>query len=278
MDYKSILLNASGARGGSQALEMALDLTKLFGAHLSGLYTYASAYYIYEFSHGAVSATLEGRERDARLAAERAVNGFQTLARRAGVTDSEWVCVGGDPLQALARRSHGADLLVTPPGSNLAPAAPASLDLPAGLALACGCPVLLVPDVSTSSRMPQRILIAYNARREAMRAVRDALPLLARARAIEILTIREGTDETDAEEPGQAAQTLLSRHGIASRLSPSNGTTGDVTEAILSRADEFGADLVCMGAYGHSRLREVALGGVTWHMLREATLPVLMSH
>lgn len=277
MQYKSILLNASGTQGGSQALNMALDLAKHFGAHLTGLYVYATAYSVYEYAQGAVSTTLEGREEDARIVAERTVNAFQSQAGRVGGIDSDWICIDGDPFQELTRCARSADLLFIPPSAGFAPAAPASADLPAELAVASGCPVLFVPEISRSSALPRRILIACNASREAMRAVRDALPLLATAQSIEILTIKEDTEHVD-EHPGAAAQTLLRRHGISSQLSPAEKITGSVSESILSRAEAFGAELICMGAYGHPRLLEFALGRVTRHMLRQTTLPVLMSH
>lgn len=279
MSYKSILFNAGDVGEGSQAFATALDLARHFGAHLTGVHVGNSIRYTYEFAHGAASATLEAQDQDTHLAGKEAVLHLRERAASAGLDDSDWLYVSGDPPRVLARHSRAADLLITPSGDSLARGGRVGINLPADLALACACPVLLIPEISAAPTLPRRVLIAWKPSSQAARAVRAALPLLRDAQEVVIVTGRAGAAPGTAQrEPGLAIQTLLDHHGVRAHLASPVDTPQGVTEALLSYASTFGADLICMGAYGRSRLREVLLGGVTWHMLRQVTVPVLMSH
>jgi nucleotide-binding universal stress UspA family protein len=151
---------------------------------------------------------------------------------------------------------------------------------PPGLAesliLTSGRPVVLFPLNSTVSRV-RRILVGWNAGREAVRAVADALPLLVRAEAVEVLIVDPDRYRDHGQEPGADIARHLARHGapVDVRRVPSRGA--DVDRVLLSQAASFGADLLVIGAYGRSRLSEWVFGGVTQTVLREAKLPVLMS-
>jgi nucleotide-binding universal stress UspA family protein len=155
-------------------------------------------------------------------------------------------------------------------------------DRPPGLAesliLTSGRPIIMFPPVSTVSRI-RRILVGWNARRESIRAVADAMPALMKAEAVEVLVIEQERTAGHGQEPGAGVARHLARRGVKveTRRLSSAKEKKDVGHLLLSQAVTFGADLLVMGAYGHSQLREWMLGSVTRTVLREAGLPVLMS-
>jgi nucleotide-binding universal stress UspA family protein len=150
---------------------------------------------------------------------------------------------------------------------------------PEQVTLASGRPILVVPYAGSFPNLGRRVVIGWNASREAARAVNDAMPLLTAAEIVSILTIdpREGP-RAHGELPGADISLHLARHGVEAEIERMVSADLPVGEALLSRAADLGADLLVMGAYGHSRARELVLGGATRSLLRSMTLPVLMSH
>jgi nucleotide-binding universal stress UspA family protein len=147
------------------------------------------------------------------------------------------------------------------------------------LVLSAGRPVLLIPYAGHFPEVGRRVLVAWNAGREAARAVTDALPLLARASIVQVVAFdprKGGADHGDI--PGADIALLLARHGVKVSIAQQQSKEVDVGNQILSRAADMQSDLIVMGAYGHSRLRELVLGGVTRTLLDTMTVPVLMSH
>jgi nucleotide-binding universal stress UspA family protein len=122
-------------------------------------------------------------------------------------------------------------------------------------------------------------VVAWDAGREAARAVNDALPILRRAKAVTVLSINpQPSYDGYGEEPGADLAVHLARHGVKVEVQHSKGEEIGVGNAILSRLADHGADLLVMGAYGHSRLRELVLGGATRRILQSMTVPTFMSH
>jgi nucleotide-binding universal stress UspA family protein len=145
------------------------------------------------------------------------------------------------------------------------------------LVLTSGRPVIVIPPRSTASGV-RRILVGWDAGRAAARAVADALPLLVRATAVEVLVIdAERHRAGHGQEPGADIARYLARHHAHVEVRRLSSGGEDVGRVLLSHAATFGADLLVMGAYGHARLNELIFGGVTRTVLREADLPVLMS-
>jgi nucleotide-binding universal stress UspA family protein len=155
-------------------------------------------------------------------------------------------------------------------------------DRPPGLAesliLTSGRPIIMFPSVSTVSRI-RRILVGWNARRESIRAVADAMPALMKAEAVEVIVIDHERTAGHGQEPGADVARHLARRGVKveTRRLSSAKEKEEVGHLLLSQAAAFGADLLVMGAYGHSQLRQWMFGSVTRTVLREASLPVLMS-
>src|SRR5712664_1348853 len=145
------------------------------------------------------------------------------------------------------------------------------------LVLTSGRPIIVFPPRGTVSRV-RRILVGWNARRESIRAVADALPLLVKAEAVEVLVIdHERHPAGHGQEPGADIARHLARHGVHVEVQRLSSDGEEVGRLLLSQAGAFAADLVVIGAYGHSYLSEWMFGSVTRTVLREAGLPVLMS-
>jgi nucleotide-binding universal stress UspA family protein len=142
-----------------------------------------------------------------------------------------------------------------------------------------GRPILVVPYAGHFARIGQRVVIGWDASREAARAVNDAMPLLAAAEAVTVLTIDpEQSPRGHGEIPGADIALHLARHGVTAQVERTVSAGIGIGNTLLSRAADLEADLLVMGAYGHSRVRELLLGGVTRTMLTSMTLPVLMAH
>jgi len=201
---------------------------------------------------------------------------FEGIVRRHGIRpESEWRSlpylsneVGVHAYYAdlvVIARPESADQTAGPPG------------LAESLILSSGRPIIVFPPSSTVSRV-RRILVGWNAKRESVRAVADAMPLLVRAEAVEVLVVdHERHPSSHGQEPGADIAHHLARHGAQVEVQRWSSGGENVGRLLLSEAAAFGADLVVMGAYGHSHLSEWMFGSVTRTVLREAGLPVLMS-
>ena len=146
------------------------------------------------------------------------------------------------------------------------------------LVLAAGRPVLAVPYAGEFKTIGKRVLVAWNAGREATRAVTDAIPLLRTADEVTVTAVRPGRTPGHGEVPGADIGLYLSRHGVRVKVAAIEATDIDVGNELLSRAADRSCDLIVMGAYGHSRVSELVLGGVTRTLFDSMTVPVLMSH
>jgi nucleotide-binding universal stress UspA family protein len=202
---------------------------------------------------------------------------FGDIVRRHGLRpESEWWSLPNSSNE-VGVHAYYADVVVI-----AQPRPEGRTDRPPGLAesliLTSGRPIILFPSVSTVSRI-RRILVGWNARRESVRAVADAMPALMKAESVEVLVIDDERTAGHGQDPGAEVARHLARRGVkveTLRLS-STKEKEEVGHLLLSQAATFGADLLVMGAYGHSQLREWMFGSVTRTVLREAGLPVLMS-
>ena len=151
--------------------------------------------------------------------------------------------------------------------------------VPDEVVMAAGRPVLIVPYMGTHERTGKRVVIAWNASREAARAVNDSLPLLETADEVHVLVLDvDASNVENAPLPGADICLHLARHGIDAQAHHVQATEIDVANLLLSQVADMDGDLLVMGGYGHSRLREIMLGGATRDVLAQMTVPVLMSH
>lgn len=137
-------------------------------------------------------------------------------------------------------------------------------------------PVLVCPPTQVGE-MGRKILVAWNGDQEAMRAIRAAQPILRAADQVEVVMV-DPRRTNDASAPGFALMAMLTRQGVNAILTPISKTSDTVSETLRQKALEMNADLIVMGAYGHSRFRERLLGGATREMLKQTDVPVMMTH
>jgi nucleotide-binding universal stress UspA family protein len=256
-------------------LELAGALAQEHGAHLIGLFIQpdAAASPSETFARGTgMLNVIEGHlgQIDRIEANHRAL--FEDIVRRQGI-GSEWRSLSalGNDVAGHARYADVTVIARSDPGEAVGRSG-----LVESLVLTSGRPIILFPPGGAVSRI-RRIVVGWNAGREAIRAVADALPLLVRAEAVEVLVVDPQRFPGHGQEPGADIAHHLARHGAQVEVRRLSSGREDVGRLLLSRAHAFGADLLVMGAYGHSHLSEWMFGGVTRTALREATLPVLMS-
>jgi nucleotide-binding universal stress UspA family protein len=279
MPYKTILVHLSSESRARASLGFAIGLAQRFEAHVIGLYVFPS-YPLAPPIPLPFGAEIAGQIRSAIAEETRQVKAIFDEMTATQPFVSEWRSITTDrrpPEQVVIEHSHAADLVVA---SQTDPAWKWSdiLDFPDSLALGAGRPVVIVPNYGRYDRPPRVVTVAWNGRREAARAVADALPLLQQAESVNVLTVRDGKPLPEGHLPDTEIAAALARHGVKVDLADIIATEYTIGEEIRVRAIDRGADLIVMGCYGHSRMREFALGGVTRHMMREMTMPILFSH
>lgn len=285
MALKDILVLVDGSERDHGRIEFAAELARQHSAHLTGIAlpgvdedgfgSYAAVPMI------PASVLAEAMERyraeaDARLGALEA--GFNDAIRRAGVP-SGWEVIVSDGPGAVAARARAADLMVLGQPHPEPKGMQAGWDVVEEVLLSSGNPVLTLPYVGTPPALLGHVLVAWNGSREAARAVAGGMALLRAARRVTIVSVVPASEvEPDYLPAGVDLAQHLGRHGVHAEVS--RAVTGGLAsaDALLDFAADCGAELLVMGAYGQSRLREAVVGGVSRAMLRHQTLPLLLAH
>lgn len=276
--FKDILVHLDSTAASARRLDVAASLAERSEAHLTGLHVNWLQENLYWADPYAAGAVLQAAEEWAADEAARTEAQFREgVAGRA--IASEWRCARGPQVRTLAAHGRLADLIVVGQHDPDGEAAAETAGLAEQVALSAGRPCLVVPYIGARPALGERILIAWNGSREAVRAVNDALPFLKAAKKVHVLAIENHVERLgrDVELPTDIAAHLC-RHGVA--VEAENDAAGDISigELLLSRAADLDIDLLVMGCYGHARLRELILGGVTHTLLERTTVPLLMSH
>lgn len=276
MTYRTVVVHVDQARNSDARIALAAQLAQQEGSHLvgvalTGIPRYMRSGGLFEGS----GVFIEDYMKHAGKRANEALARFETLTAHAGLASREQRRLDEDANAGLCLQARLADLLV------LGQADPADneesgliQDLPEYVVLHCGRPVLLVPRAGRFDNIGQRPLVAWNGSMEAAKAATAALPLLRRAAEVTLAVF--GAANNDGE-PGSDMALYLARHDVKVRVEH-RPMSADAGHAILSLAADRAADLLVMGAYGHSRFRELMLGGATRTILATASLPVLMVH
>ncbi len=280
MAYKTIVVHLGRDERRAERLELAFWLAARFDAHLVGLLALSAPYVPGYALAEAGDRILEAQAHSRSEAARDAMEAFRAAAARHPGVKTEWRSPQDEALDALRMSARYADLLIVGQRDRDSERdtliAPGLVD---ELVLSAGRPVLIVPYAGRFPSVGKNVLVAWNASSEAARAVTDALPLLAAADSVQVMAFNpEATRADHGESPGADIALFLARHGVKATASRQGHVGNDVGAQILSRAADLGADLIVMGAYGHSRLRELVMGGVTRTLLASMTVPVLMSH
>jgi nucleotide-binding universal stress UspA family protein len=273
---KDIVVNL-GLTERDPAGDFAISVAESFEAHVLGVAFAYEPVIPGSVMGGIPPQFIEGQRAESEGRARKAVARFTEAAKRAGISAETRILeasISGaaDQLGHLARRF---DLAVVgqPPREE----ATADEVVDEAVLFESGRPVLFVPFIQKAGLKLDRVLVCWDGSRAATRAVADSLPLLAKAKAVEILMVgsKEGPR---GQVPGADLGQHLARHGLKIDVKRITSPEIDVASTILSYAADSNTDLIVMGGYGHSRLREFVLGGVTRGLLESMTVPVLMSH
>lgn len=281
MAYKSLLTVATSPDGLDASVTAAATLAIRNDAHLDALalgidrtqvgYSYVGS--------GAViiAAAMDRAEEDAR-ATEKGLNAAlaaQSPGLRSSVETA--ICQLGALTDVVASRARYADLVVLPRpygrGTGVEAEAVVEAALFNGMA-----PVLIVPDKGMAATDPRRIVLAWNQSREALVATRRAMPFLKRADSVSIVVIDPPAHGAERSDPGGLLCQFLVRHGVRAEVTVLAKTMPRVSDVLARHLRDVDSDLLVMGAYGHSRLREAILGGATRDMLEATEVPVLLAH
>ncbi len=274
---KDVVVYLSPAAASDAGPRYAISLAGAFGAHIAGV-AFAFEPVIPASVMGGISADLIDAQRsENEAAAKNAMDRFAQAARAAGVSAETRLVnatlTGAADMFAQAARRFDIAVVAQAERDKIA-----AEELIAETALFnSGRPVIVVPYIQQAGLKLDRSVLCWDGSRAAARAIGDAVPLLERAERVEILVV--ATDKAKREAtPGAGLRDHLARHGLKAEIKRVPGADIDVPSAILSYAADNAVDFIVMGGYGHSRLREFILGGVTRSMLKAMTVSTPMSH
>ncbi len=280
MAIKDVLVQVDGSRTGAARFAAAIDLAQAHGAHLTGL-CLAVEPPVPATILGLIPPDLLTSQRKAVLEqAETATAQFRVAVEAAGLPGEGRIVdvLDLDAADVFIQHARHTDLVIL---SQADPEEMSALrsEFATDILMGSGRPAIVIPYIGPAPTLGQRVLVAWDGGREATRAVNDSLPLLKRAHSVTVLSVNpDVSNNGDRRDPGADISLHLARHGVkvtAARTVARKTSIGDV---ILADIADNSIDLLVMGAYGHSRLRELVLGGVTRHLLEHMTVPVLMSH
>jgi len=258
MAYKDILVYLDPTNAAQDRLRLAIAMAQAHGARLTGVDASSEAAF-----NGAEGewASRVGQEFESAIKEAELVGRF--------VEASAALTIGGE-------YGHCVDLIVAPRPEGDARALVRS-EIPDGTLLASGAPMLILPHNWNPSPVGENIVIAWNASREAIRAAHDAMPLLVKAKKVTIFTF--SARESELQATSEMLSDHLLRHGVVAQISDWTDT-GELSalEALFASLDTQDADLIVAGAFGHSRLFESLFGGVSLDMIRQPSMPFLLSH
>jgi nucleotide-binding universal stress UspA family protein len=278
MSYKTVLVHCDGNPKTAHRVAAAVQLAQRHGAHLVGVHV-QEPFNVPPFTEGAIAMDELFTAYDAAAKADQAAAAasFQRAAKGAGIS-TEWRLAKGYAGAELAVQARYADVVVVgqtePDNESLMPT-----DLPETIALSTGRPVLVVPHIGPPSKVGTTMMLCWNASRESARAASDALPLLREAEKVIVLVVDpRSSNRGHGAEPGADVAAWLSRHGVKVTVQRDVAADDDVGGVILSRAADHDVDLIVMGLYGHSRMREMVMGGASRTLLSSMTVPVFVAH
>lgn len=277
MSIPTILVHTDNGLACKSRFKTAVKLGQEFNAHLIAVYV-VSHYNVPVYIESSIGQEVVEAARQAMW--ERAAEAEKTCKQIADDTGAavEWRTVEGEVVNILNEHGRYCDLLVLGQ-SNPNDPRDTNRDVADHVVMECGTPCLIVPYIGNKDILTDSILVAWNGSIESARAVKDALPLLKRANLVEVLLINPEENEFDEGDiPGADIATYLARHGVKTESHCIHNKQISAGDVLLSHAADVSASLLVTGAYGHNRLREKILGGVTRHLLEHMTVPVLMSH
>ena len=280
MTYKTVLVHLDQAPRCDVRIQLAAQISQSFGSHLIGAAMTGISRHIFNRGELDLTDPVFSHHRDhLRQHARDVLKHFEQVVASVGVDSLEPRLVDDDAAGGMVLQSRYADLTVMGQFDSAATIPGVMSNLPELVVLGSGRPVLIVPYIGQPAFPLQRILVAWDGSLSASRAITLALPLLLRASAVDVVVMQtaDKNDDTHGDQAGADLTLFLARHKIKVNL-VERQINGDHGEALLPIAADLATNLIVMGGYGHTRFRELVLGGVTRTLLRSMTVPVLMAH
>jgi len=279
MSYKTILVHVDESDRSSLRVKFAAEIARIEDAHLIGTAVTGVSRFIYQ--DGNISASdpnLTIHLNFLRERAEKAVDEFNKMVDHIGVRSYESSIANDEAGGGIGLQARYSDLVVVGQTNRDEPSPSVLPDFPEYIVMNSGRPALIIPYAGDFHSVAKRPLISWDASREATRAVTDAIPLLKKADLVQVAIFNtKSTPDAHGEQPGADIALYLARHGIKVEVSV-HKTSTDIGNALLSLAHDLDSDMIVMGGYGHSRFREMIMGGVTRTILESMTVPIFMSH
>jgi len=266
MPIKDIVVSVDPSHTGRQRLEVAFRLAQRFGAHLLGYYVAPTI--------GKYVTAADGKTVSAEDVAAGAERQFEEDLRRYRL-EGRWLLSGEPVVEDIADEIRTADLAILGlgnPDSSALDEQGFRLD---EVIVTCGRPVLGLPIANLPKEIGRNVLLAWDGSSGGSRAMHDALPLLADGASVTVLSVDAGEA---ARGSARSAAAHLRRHSLAAEAREMASAGMEIGQVVLAQCEYLRADLVVAGAFGHSRLRESIVGGVSRTLLRQMMIPVLMSH
>ena len=280
MAIKNIVVHADSTDRAAERIKLAATLAAKDDGHVVGVFAVPDPYAPTYMAGGYVPADLFDQLRQEAIAeSKKAEDLFRETVSQSGVPN-EWRIEEGDIAGVMSRHARYADLAVVGKGDYDQPEKFPNPSLAADLVMTAGRPVLVVPNAGHYETVGNRVLVCWNASREATRAVNDALPFLQAADNVTVLAVNphKPSSGDHGDTPSADIALHLARHGVKAEAASTVASGIEVADTILARASDLSVDMIVCGAYGHSRTREWVFGGVTESLLRDTTVPTLLSH
>lgn len=279
MNFKTLLVHVDMSKHAATRIELAAQLAITHDAHLIGAAMTGISRIVFQDNPiRPPDPVLLHHVEALRDHARQALQHFEDSVHLAGVTSVESRLIDDDPSAGMGLQTHYADLAVIGQFDPDDPVPGLMSDFPASVLMQSAHPVLIVPFVTESIKPFSRVMVAWDASMTASRAVTGALPLLRMASVVDVVVFNASAqDEAHGELPGSDLALYLARQGVSVNVI-SRRTDIDIGNALLSLCADQESDLLVMGGYGHTRFREILLGGTTRTVLESMTLPVLMAH
>ena len=280
MPIRTMLVHVDDTAQGALRAKAAARVARETGARLIGVYLAPGGEIAPSVASMLPPGIVDALSRAAGEAQEAAATSFRDAAAAEGIARVAWRAPAGDPVMAVLAHGRACDLVVLGQRDPDAARSRFTGELFTAALVGLGRPILAMPRAGSPETIGRRILVATDGGREAARAIGDAMPFLERAAQVNVLVGGRGAadDATPFARTGVHVADWLRDHGVTAALERYEWDEGGKGEWLLSRAADYGSDLIVMGGYGHSRLREIVLGGMTDTILREMTVPVLLSH
>lgn len=277
MAIKNILVHIDHSEACNHRVKAAIDMAKQNNAQLSALFVVPD-YFVPSYVEAQISTDVITQINDQAI--ERARETMSAVKKQ--ITDTgltvEAFIEDGNLIGILSEYSFYTDLLV------LGQSQPDDTDnlsesLADHLVIEGGAPCLVIPYIGASQTLGKRVLVAWNESRESARALKDALPILSQADKVTVLLIKQKShNEEHTAIQKKVMLGYLADHDINADISICIDNHLDAGDTMIAEAIDNDNDLIVMGAYGHSRLREIVIGGATRHLLKQMTVPIFISH